>query len=820
MKRSKLSTTVRHIITLSFYFLVFTFPTFACGPAYFSAADNRIYRILPPLWQAPEDPAEMSFATRNILLWSKQTGCRDTAAIRNAIYQGSLADWETLYKKYVLAQQVDVDRHNKAFFGNSFVKRLQGSHPDKEGIRILYWSKLYESIRNAQRSPWYYNSHVETDEVRQLRTMYKALQRYKPSPKYADRYTLLTSKCLWALGEDSANVALWDQCKQRLKKDIFYDEVMEYVSRSLSDMGCDDEAYALYRSTLKEIDKIPFNASLSERLRAMLRICPNSYNIAILLQEYLTDLDRDLASAYRFNEDETKPMLAVAREALANPKVRNKAMWRYVAACTHDYEGHPDRALAMLRGAEQGGGDAFLRQSVRVLTFYLRARSASIDDAFEQYAIGEVKWMDSEALREWRQLPDDIRQDISHVASWGTTNVLNKLYFYAALRRIMLEDSVGLVWRLAAAGRDVRALQMANVADNHIMIFSRNSTLEKVRYTNDSVYRVWYTGNDQKYHGRWISSLSDTLALDGHHYYFDAVRCNCHDYSNGLFAVADRMSAGALAEYCRRLEHPLDRTDRWFNTRSYTNGDYWQDIVGTHYLRERKYAAAVKHLRRISPSYQQRMNVWFDIDPFSIDHSVANHDTTHYKLRFAQKMDSLQRVMLHDSDADRRGLAMLEYTIGLDNSFNMCWMTTSYQKGWTGANLTDIDETVYAEKAQSVVKQLRKKAFATLRSDDAKARAYARIGHYSKIWKRYAHTPTGQHLALVCDRMDLYQSPVAKAETSIQQPAEDCTLTAPQAYPLLQHYLLPTAYERYRAKEGVRTCHRSTTRSASYWRVE
>jgi hypothetical protein len=185
--------------------------------------------------------------------------------------------------------------------------------------------------------------------------------------------------------------------------------------------------------------------------------------------------------------------------------------------------------------------------------------------------------------------------------------------------------------------------------------------------------------------------------------------------------------------------------------------DYWQDIVGTHYLRERNYRAAALHFKYISPSYQRLMNVDCYLDPFGIDRTTTSHDSTHYKYHFAHSMDSLGRIMLHETDPDRRGLAMLEYSIGLENSFGMCWWLTSYQKGWTGPDLTDIEETKYAEKATAVVEQLRKKALKSLRSEDAFARYYLRLGQYGTVRKRYANTSTGQHLALVCDNWGQYR---------------------------------------------------------------
>ena len=151
------------------------------------------------------------------------------------------------------------------------------------------------------------------------------------------------------------------------------------------------------------------------------------------------------------------------------------------------------------------------------------------------------------------------------------------------------------------------------------------------------------------------------------------------------------------------------------------------------------------------------MNIQFSVDPFSIDRTKKSQDSTQYKLHFAQKMDSLQSDMLNKQDADMRGLAMLEYSIGLENSFGMCWWLTSYQKGWTGPALIDIAKTDYGKNAQVIADRFRKRALESLRTDDARAKYHLRLGHYSKVKSQYAHTYTGTQLALACDERSHYK---------------------------------------------------------------
>lgn len=747
--------TLKSFILVSL-FLSVSGVSFACGPWYYSAADNRIYRFLPPDWQATVSFVE-DFETKNIKAWSKETNCNDTAAIRRALYTdwNNFVNWDELLWEMTHSSAAPYNPMTE----NTFCRHLVATM-DTDAVRLLCWSKTYSNIRNGQRSPWYYNSHIDSDEKKQLREMYNKLTPYRPAKKYADRFKFLTIKCAWALGEDSTVITLWEQSKLRQKKNLFYYEASDYVARSLTRMGRQKEADAIYYENGNYAELIPLGASTPTKLRTLLNIRPNSPQIAPILQDYLTVLDVEQACTYRWDDEDdfykTDSVVRIARMAINNPNVRQKAMWKYTAACILDYKGRQKEALEILKGAENGDGNAFLQKAVRTLTFYLRARTDTINDNFERYAINEIKWLDNEMLREWNRMPDTTRYSISHVLNCRWISELNDLYSYAVLRRIVLQDSVGLAWRMVEAGRGVRALQMANVADNHLVKISNNPFINKVREQGGGVYDVWYKGNDSSYHNMWITSLQDTTSIEGEDIHFWNYPVNSHDYSNGLFCVSDIIDAHTLEVYRQRQLHPQDEDDRWFNARSYTNGDYWQDIIGTHYMRERNYHAAVAHLRHISPSYQRRMNISYSIDPFSIDRSLKSSDSTLYKLHFAQRMDSLQHVMLHDHNDDCRSLAMLEYTIGLENSFGMCWWLTSYDKGWNGANLTDIDETRYAFKANAVVKQLREKALRTLRTDEARARYHLRLGQYFIVRKCYADTETGKYIALVCDEKKLY----------------------------------------------------------------
>jgi hypothetical protein len=721
----------------------------ACGPFVFTASDYRIYRIVPNSWSLPTIVHD-DFETKNIILWSQQTGCKDTADIRRAVYEGSLADWEAVYR-YMKDDGNELGPLSKNRFVRDLVKKN-----DMRAVEVLYGSKRYETIRNMQRSPWYYDSHIETDDKVGLMETYRLIDNGRLNDKrYGDRFKFLAMKCAWALGEDATVLLMWEKFQKSIKfKPIRY-QAEDYVARTFERMGLQRLADSIYSSNCNYTELLPYNASTPTALKILLQHVPNSLELTYRLQKYISFLDREQASSWPADPEtaKTDSVLAIARGAIVNPKVHNKTQWRYAAACILDYHGKPKEALSMLKGAENGECDKFMRNSVRILRFYLRTKTATVNDIFERWAIGEVKWMHDELKQEWRQLSDEKKDEIKKTdgSPWGKIVMTDDLYCQGALCRIVLDGTTGLAAKLAAAGRSVRALQIANMTENWIFELTDNDVLKKVRTTTDSTYWVYFTGSDGKYHSEYINTRSDTAMLDGHDFHIWSERKNWHDYNNPMFELADRMTASTLERYRETMLHPQNNIDRWLNSHSYTDRDYWEDIIGTHYLRERNYKAAATHLKMVSPTYQRRMNLRCWLNPFSIDRSSPSLDSTCYKLHFALRMDSLEQAMLHEQDADARGLAMLEYSIGLQNSFGNCWWLTSYQKGWNLAKLIDITETPYARQAELASNHLRIKAIHTLKTDEARARYYARIGHYRKLRLRYPNSETARQYALVCD---------------------------------------------------------------------
>ena len=767
--------------------LLASFRASACGPGPLVAPDDfDLYRLLP-YYAELQEPAD-GRREANCRAWQRSLGGTvPLEAIRQAVYDLSLRDW-------LLVQQGD-DR------GNAFCQKLLATR-DTAAIQLLLWSKYYEAWSLQMRSPWYYGCGLDDcsfdlDSVLAASTHYIEMK----NRKYRDRYLLLALKCLYRSGRGEEGMALWRRHKGLLRGSHLRDQAEGYYAACLNRMGHRREAIDVY-SRLG--DAASLQLLLDDKVEVFERVLrhrPNSPFFPMALQRVLFVAENYTTGSdftpYSLDSLQLRRLLTLCRLAGSDVRVKNKPMWRYAAACLLDLQGRRREALALVEDLRSD--DDFLNTSIRVLRLHLHARLDPVNDAYEQRLLRDLRWLDARMQQEWASADSATRFRLSHIDGFGYNYIVFRtVYSYDALRRIVLGEG-GLYDRFRRAGRTTRALQLANMADNRFLQLSANpivplcragggETLYETELLDTPSYNDVYS-----YFPVWTT---DTLAFPAvwqrgrfypdSEYVWTAVgnqHFNAHDYSNILFIRADRLKADELAAYWQRVEHPRSTSDRWLNARGYTDADYWRDIVGTHLLRERRFAEAERWLAKVDPGYQHRLNTepWMLRDPFSHEVSLLSSNDG-YKLSFASRMADMDSVRSNPhADPNDRADAMLTLSIGLRNAFGyLCWPLVAYGYGcfyswdeklsyydyplhdfpyYRPYMLADYAAAPYAERAEKQASQLRKKAFATYTDPDRKAQALKRVHEYTYLMRHFAHTPTGQDIARRCDQWRDYLEP-------------------------------------------------------------
>ncbi|MBR1550278.1 MAG: hypothetical protein IJ634_06535 [Bacteroidales bacterium] len=758
----------------------------ACGPDPIVVPDDcDLYRILP--YYAELQEPDYGRREANCLAWQRTLGGRiPEASIRQAIYDFTLRDW-------LLVQQGDAR-------GNAFCQHLLDTR-DTDAVRLLVWSKYYEDWSEQMRSPWYYSCGMDQADGIDVDTIAAVAAAYRG--RYEDRYVLLAMKCLYRSDRNEECDALWQKRKGALRGSHLSDQAEGYRAACLNRMGHKREAIDIYSRIGDAASLFLLVPDRVEVFERVLRNRPNSPFFPVALQRVLFVAENYVTgnemTLYDLDSVQLRRLAEIARLAGNDSRVRDHALWRYTAACLHDHLGEPRKALSLV--ANLSSKDDFLNTSIRVLRMRLHARLDPINDAYEQRLLAELRWLDGRMQQEWAAADSATRFRLSHIDGFGYNySVYRTVYANDALRRIVLAKD-GLYDRFRRAGRTTRALQLANMADNRFLQISQNPIValcragesEQELYCSDiedapsyNAYYSWFpvyltdtTGFTNPF-SRMVhyNPLRDFEGEDTRRgSYF-----NAHDFSNILFIRADRLGADALAEYYRRVEKPTDATDRWLNERGYTDADYWRDIIGTHCLREMRFAEAYDWLRQVGDGYADRLNTtpWMQYDPLEYDAvAITPADRHGYKLRFAMVMGHQETYMQEKPDPNDRADAMLQLSIGLRNAFsNRAWPLVAYgysgfytygddydaplwEDEWLGwycpYMIADDAAVPYAEAAEKRAANLRHQAFATYTDPDRKAQALRRVREFTYLMHHYANTPTGQDIARHCDQWKDYR---------------------------------------------------------------
>ena len=360
---------------IALFFLVLSTPLRACGPWIFGPGDISIYRIMP-YWQEMEYTAQRSdFVSANCRLWAEQVGGDVTEQdVHAALYQTDYRDWKEFFAYHTTSCQPDRQTrllHSiRTYFGisislpdNAFVKQLLATN-DSAALEYIHLCKLYEEIRQQQLDPWYYSCGWDDNTATLDSIAHLALQKveafsdssvWRSTLNFPDRYLLLAVRAMNALRSDAECVRLWEGQGKLLTKSPLRNEMENYVAGSYLRLGQRDKAMEIYT----RLGDIP---SLVYVLRNAERVCeqiydqnPNNAYFPSTLQKFLYDMENyDLSAAYDqyelyLDSAGRHRLLSLCSRAMADSRVKNKAMWRHPRPLQPSPPG-----IALSRGCREG----------------------------------------------------------------------------------------------------------------------------------------------------------------------------------------------------------------------------------------------------------------------------------------------------------------------------------------------------------------------------------------------------------------------------------------------------------------------------------
>lgn len=697
-------------LLISVLLFLSTAHAYACGPCEYYPYGYKMYRVFDSNSVVKPDERK-----ENCILWQKLTSA-----------EIPLEDIEMVVYKYTLTQMRELMTVHDP---NAFATWIR-TNDDREVYEFLMLAKICENTRGLMNDPWYYPSKNDGTYMSLIEIEEKA-KAYKGT-RLKDRYALQAVRAMFSAQRYQECVDYWNDIEEDLPDGLIKEMSRSYLVGAYSRIG--QIEYALeYFTDVEDLNSIIYCMrrqgkiqDMADELECIARYAPDSYQIPEILQWVVTGFEPWGSADYTYQERmDTTMVNSIDRELFdklyqlsvkmtRQPMSKNKAIWCYTAAFLADLEAKPHEAWKYIQMATKCPTSEYMKESIRVLKIYLDAKVSVYDSAYESRLFNDLRWLDAKIRGE---LTEYLRSNITEYYYYYLRSNISFYYWNDMLRRILLAE---VCPRMLDRGMKVRALQLANLADN--MLLNLNNNIEG-------------------------KTLKEYRSSDNY---------NSIDYCSEFFMMMkDGVTIGDLTAYVNNTQSAQSSAfDNYLNERGFIDKDYFYDIIGTRYLSELNYDKAVRFLSNVSSSYQPRLNTsaYMYRDPFSIAASSLR-EHKNYKLTFAKEMLRLEKSIASATDQNKKAFDLIRYGTGLRNSFTYCWILTEYRKfGWS------YDLSPYANGVLKKVESIYNEALNIVDNDELAAIAYVQLCKWKTAVDKYPDTYAARYTKMMCDNLCDYST--------------------------------------------------------------
>ena len=651
----------------------------------------------------------------------KETNCRHWQSLTHrdipledieyVVYTMPLAEYEAFYAMAVYYED------------NAFAQWIKRNDP--EIMDFLLLAKRNEHMRFQYSSKWYYptmkvGGPVSLDEI-----VEQSLG--SQSVRLRDRYLLQAVRALTTLKRYDECLELWDREISLLPKDNFMRRLCyEYIAGAYYHTGDVERAMLMFAS-YGDTGSMYYIAKQQDMDLTTVDIIRYSYLSGAPLSKFSRDIRKMIVDAetfpvvYEFGDkpvvtDEIVAIRDLAIEAGGNPNCADRAQWLYIAAYIYMQQGNYTQAKALLSKAEKAPASDYMKESIKVLSIYLDALTATYNAAYEERLFEQIKWFEERVRL-------DFNSDDYDYCMWHD---FSENYWYSSMTRIL---SYTVAPRFLEMGNPARALQLMNFAD-----YLPYKYVTSIDYYVDNDYGYWWTSSNIEEYRRERGTF------------------NRIDYSTWFFNTINKQTPDAAIAYVECALNPISEFDRYLNDVGYTSPDFLYDIVGTLCLRHMRYQEAERYFSLVSLDYQYMLNVTLKRDPF--DALCPEGDRIlDFRYRFATTMASLERGIEATTDINRRASLLVKFGIGMGNSVTTCWPLTSYGSScnddWRG------DSVALALHNKAIISI--NEALSAFTDDELKAEALYTLGRHYTVVSSYGYTKKAEFVRRHCDNFYDYK---------------------------------------------------------------
>lgn len=582
------------------------------------------------------------------------------------------------------------------------------SQGDREMLAYLRLLTNYLNVCNAMNDPWNYPSKRELLMLKgQLMNINQQARLYK-GVRLKSRYALLVMRTYFVLKDYKSCSTYWNSNAKMLVNSVFKEMMKDIYAGTLVQTGNYEEACNIY-AELNDMKSIKWCMRKQRNLNGIEKIYASNANSPVLpylvqdfvnnAQETIDDYgegDKDWFKFIDVNpvyQNEVMNFINFSNSVVTEGKTKVPILWQTASAFLNYLFGNQKEALHQIETGQTMRGTNRMKDNARAIKFLISIKSAEDTLHYSDYLLTEMNWLE-------QKVKDDSRYDNSRVDN----------HYNDVIERVVYNN---LVPKYLSWGKKHVALALIGMAENRYDRFqnSKDSSFE---------WNYRYTG----------------------------------DYFNQM----DTMKVTSLVDYYKYIKNGSpNKFEQWVINGLDFNEDYFNDLIGTKYMRLCKFNLAAEYLDKVSLNYLRTQNIaeylltrnytterWMKHQKMDFEDGPSKTTFSYNpKLKFCQEMNEMESTYNYISNQEDREQKAYHLAIRYYQAscWGDCWYLTRYRHGVMDS--TRVNETDFVSKAVTYLNISKLSSDFTLTEKSLYALAYIPLepwGGYFDPYEGVYHT--------------------------------------------------------------------------------
>ena len=554
---------------------------------------------------------------------------------------------------------------------------------DKEMLEYMRWLDAYLKVSDGvSMGSWDYPTKEElAARDSTLHAMLAAAQAYK-GRRMREQFALLTMRANMLLGRDKANMLYWTATASKLPRGVWRDVCRNIYARAMLNSGLRRAACEIYaeQGDMRSISWCMRGYRNLSGIKKVYADDPDAYTLLYLVQDFVNGLQETFDSYIQGRPDldwvkdkgaqpvltaDAEAFVSFADDVLKEKKTSSPCLWQSAAAMVEYLLGDYEEALRRANAAVGMKGSRRMKDNARCIRLLAQATVAPLGGETSEWMTGEFRWLDGK-IEDERGNSQDYDNHYTDVKERIAYRVLAQRYHAAGLHNV----------------------------ENALYGMMEENKFEYLSQLYDKdMHMSWPDG--------YVSNLN-------------------YSAWNEYFEMLFQTPADSLASYYTYLTSAkTDVFEHYVAQQVYSNKDYYNDLIGTRYIAEGRFADALTWLERVPLEYLEKQNIsWYMANraytvPRWFVRQLPNDPETdgphkaspkeNLKVRYCKDMLQLQSEYNLAPVGEQRDIRAYELAVRYYQAsyYGDCWFLTHYGKSVLDS--THDGELDFARKARELL---------------------------------------------------------------------------------------------------------------------